>query len=279
MIGDLAQKLHQASVKNPLSPYVGIEWPEKVPAESWYFSPEWISLEGTASFERLSEAEKKRLSFFECANFFTINIHGERALIQGLAERLYARPEVSVYLHDFLAEENNHMVYFGTFCERYLGKIYPDRKIAWPNTAERSPGEEDFLFFSKVMIFEEMVDVYNFSFSQDERLHPLVREINRRHHVEETRHLVFGREMVSDLYRRHEASWGDEKKKELADYLEAYLQSTWREYFNPDVYEDAGLTNAYDLAEEARESAAGQARFQKASQVALTQFKKIGLMP
>src|SRR6266705_194388 len=60
-----------------------------------------------------------------------LNIHGEKALVEGLARKLYEREkrEISPYLHHFLDEENKHMVYFGEFCTRYAGKIYPDKKL------------------------------------------------------------------------------------------------------------------------------------------------------
>ena len=32
------------------------------------------------------------------------------------------------------------MVYFGTFCNRYAGKIYPERKLAFPR--EYAPGDD-----------------------------------------------------------------------------------------------------------------------------------------
>jgi len=277
MILDLVQKLHDASIKSPLSPYIGIEWPQTFPTDVWAMSPELISIAESQTFKDLTDAQKKRLSFFECVNFFTLNIHGERALIQGLAGRLYARQEISPYLHDFLREENNHMVYFGTFCDRYAGKVYQDRKVAWPR-AEVDQGEEDFLFFSKVMIFEEIVDVFNLEMSKDERLHPLVREINRRHHVEEIRHLVFGREMVKALWIENSPRWNGEKKRDLSNYLAMYFETTWREYFNPDVYSDAGLAGPFDLVEEALKLSRSSNRYKVARQNAMDVLVKVGLI-
>ena len=94
-----------------------------------------------------------------------------------------------------------HMTWFGGFCRRYAGKIYPDRKLVLPR--EHAPGEEDVLFFARVMIFELLVDTFNRRMAKDDRLHPLVREINRRHHEDESRHLAFGRLLVEDLWRQN----------------------------------------------------------------------------
>src|SRR5207244_844073 len=143
----------------------------------------------------------------EAVNFYSLNIHGEKALLEGLAHRLYQPDlsEVSKYLHHFLDEENKHMVYFGEFCLRYAGKIYRDRKVAFPREYER--GEEDFLFFGRVMIFEEIVDYFNRRMGNDERLSTVAREINRLHHSDEARHLTFGRRIVKELFEQWRPSW------------------------------------------------------------------------
>ena len=240
-------KLCAESRKQYVNPYDYLQWPERVDPEQWYFSPELISLHGTEACERLSEPQRKRLSFHEAVNFFSLNIHGEKSLVEGLAQRVYRRSNdvITPYLHHFLDEENKHMVYFGGFCMRYGGKVYPDRKMVLPR--EFAPGEEDFLFFAKVMIFEEIVDVYNVRMSTDERLAPIARQINLIHHREEMRHLVFGREMVKRLFDHHAPEWTAETLRGVREYLAGYLTATWKEYYNPDVYKDAGLEDPYGL--------------------------------
>lgn len=161
------------------------------------------------------------------------------------------------------------MVYFGGFCSRYAGKVYKDRKVAFPR--EYAEGEEDFLFFAKVLIFEEIVDVYNLRMSKDERLEPIARKINLIHHLEETRHLAFGRAITAELFERHAPRWDVETRRSVSDYLVSYLRATWKEYWNPDVYVDAGLTDPYRIARTGfedpartahrREVAAGCVRF------------------
>jgi len=155
------EKLCDSSRENYVNPYTYLEWPQMPDKEQWFMSPELISLYGTSAYETLSDAQRKRLSFYEAVNFFSLNIHGEKSLVEGLAQRLYRKDQndIAPYLHHFLDEENKHMVYFGGFCLRYAGKVYPDRKMVIPR--EYAPGEEDFLFFAKVMVFEEIVDVYN----------------------------------------------------------------------------------------------------------------------
>ena len=253
--GTTVKRLCDASIKDYINPYSSFEWPEALDREQWFTSPELISLHGMDVYENLSDADKKRLSFYEAVNFFSLNIHGEKSLVEGLAERLYRKgnDEITRYLHHFLDEENKHMVYFGGFCTRYAGKIYPDRKMVIPR--EYEPGDEDFLFFAKVLVFEEIVDVYNVIMSRDERLVPVARQINLLHHRDEARHLVFGRQVVKDLFDRHSPGWSGETRLGVREYLKGYLVATWKEYYNPDVYRDFGFEAPFEIQKMAFENA------------------------
>ncbi len=242
------------------NPYAEIEWPATLDPEQWYLTPELISIYGTETYARLSEAERRRLSFYEAVNFFSLNIHGERPLVEGLARRLYRKGNdaISAYLHHFLDEENKHMVYFGGFCTRYAGKIYADKKLAFPR--DYAPGEEDFLFFAKILIFEEIADGYNIRMSKDARLAPIARRINLLHHLDEARHLVFGRLLVPQLFQTYRGRWSDATLQGMRDYLGRYLVASWNEYSNPEVYRDAGLSEPYALKESAFNHPAARAR-------------------
>jgi hypothetical protein len=246
-VSELARTVERLSEASRRSPHTELVWPDALDREQWSFSPELISLYGTEAYARLTEPERKRLSFFEAVNFFSLNIHGEKFLVEGLARRLYRRgtETISPYLHHFLDEENKHMAYFGGFCTRYAGKVYPDRKLAFPR--EYAEGEEEFLFFAKVLIFEEIVDAYNVRMARDARLVPVVRQINQRHHDDETRHLAFGRRMVRDLHERYRPRWSRETREGLREAVAAYVLATWKEYHNPDVYRDAGLADPFTL--------------------------------
>lgn len=242
----LVDKLCDSSRRNFQNIYDYVQWPEHIdPEREWCMTPELCSLFDTEVWELLDDAARKRLAFYEAINFFSLNIRGETALMQGLAHRLYAprTRAVSPYLHHFLDEENKHCVLFGTFCERYAGKVYPDRKVAVTSEAADS-SSSDFLFFAKVLIFEELVDNYNLTMSKDSRLHPIAVAINRNHHVEEARHLAFGRRICADLWAECVSSWSEAERQEVSNYLRQFLMVTWREYYNPDVYRDAGLEAA-----------------------------------
>lgn len=193
------------------------------------------------------------------------NLIGEKALVAGLAQRLYRPGDdgLSPYLHHVLEEENKHMVYFGGFCQRYAGKIYPDRKLAMPRHG--ADGEDDVLFFAKVLIFEEIVDVYNRSIAHDARPVPVVRQIHLLHHREETHHLAFGRRLCKRLFARYAPTWSPETLQGVRDYLRTYLGTLWQEYYNPTVYQDAGLADPYSVRQHALSQAVCRAHRQRVS--------------
>lgn len=277
-LAETVETLCVASRDKALDPYE-LEWPERLDHEQWFLAPELLSLHGTEAGDALDEPARKRLSFFEAVNFFSLNIHGERPLVAGLADRLY-RPgseDVEAYLHHFLDEENDHMVYFGGFCRRYAGKVYPDRKMVVPR--EYAPGEEDLLFFARVLVFEEIVDVYNVRCARDERLHPLARKIHLLHHLDESRHLVFGRRFVKELFDRHAPSWPRETLAGVREYLAAYVAATWREYYNPSVYADAGLPgDPYEIREKAIAHPAQRAHRQAVTAPCLRLLRESGIL-
>jgi len=233
-------------------------WPQHLGPDDWCMSPELLSPYGTAMYEALDERQRRRLGFFEAVNFFSLNIWGERQLIAGIAPRLYPQDcdATSRYLQHFLAEENRHMALFAEFCGRYAGKVY--RQKTWRVPRAHAEGEEEFLFFARVLLFEEIVDRYNVAMSGDSRLPPIVRHIHRTHHGDESRHLAFGRRTVVELFERHAARWAPEALARVRQELEAFLAASWREYYNPEAYADAGLPDPYGcrlrlLADDARQ--------------------------
>lgn len=259
-------------------PYAAVQWPETLdPAAVWYFTPEMSSLYGTAHWDSLDLSGARRLSFHEAANFFSLNIHGEKALMEGLASRLY-RPgltEVTDYPHHFLDEENKHSIYFGGFCQRYA-RVYPSRHVPFPGDAERDTA--DLLFFAKVLIFEEHADRYNVLQAKDERLHPFARFINQAHHADQARHLVFNRAIVKALWDVCSPAWDEEELARVRAYLGQFLATTWREYYNPDVYADSGFGEPWKVAEDAWAVSTQRQHRRRVSAVCLRFLRSAGLL-
>lgn len=276
---ELATRLTGASRRKAWDVYNAFDWPASLESDRWCMPPELISIFGTPVYEALSEEQKKRLSLFEIGNFFSLVLQGERPLVQGLVHRLYLKSssrEVTEYLHHFVDEENKHMVMFGEFCNRYIGKVYPEKKIAL--TREYSKGEEEVAFFCKVMVVEELGDYYNVLIDRDERVEPLVREINRVHHIDEARHLAFGRVHLAELFARHSPEWSPETMAGFRSWLAEYLRASWGDYYNPTMYRDAGLSDAYDVRQMALTHSACAGHRVRASAKLVKYFVKTGLL-
>ena len=137
------------------------------------------------------------------------------------------------------------MWFFAEFCNRYGGKLYPS--VTVKATEERAPEVVSFLVFSRILLFEEIVDHYNTVMADDGSLHETIREVNRIHHKDESRHIAFGRELVAQLYGDLALDDGD--RADVEDYLKRYMTSILDSFANPRAYRDAGLTDTVSLRE------------------------------
>ena len=277
-VKDVSSRLTKISVKNNYHVQDKVDFTETIDMDQWFFSPEIISLYGSDVYCQLSEDQKKKLSFFEAINFFSINIHGEKALLEGLTNRLYSNDtaEIDQYIHHFVDEENKHMFLFGNFCQKYAGKIYSDRKINFPR--DYANGEEEFLFYLNVFVFEEIVDFYNLTMGKDERLDKICQVINQNHHEDESRHLAFGRVMINYLFQKHKDEWGEDLTNKIRSYITGFFQMTWKEYYNPDIYLDAGIPNHYQISQQIYNSINAQEFRKKASRSAIQYLLKCGII-
>lgn len=276
---DLLHRLCSASRRLLVDPYTEFDWPDRLDVEGhWFMPPSLTSLYGTPAWDSLSPEQQRRLSFYELVNFFSLGIAGERLLVHKMAPYLYHRDygANTQYLHHFLEEENRHMIWFGTFCMRYAGKVYAPRWYALPSNHDAS--EEEFRFWVSVLAFEEVGDAYNRAIADDESVHPLAREINRVHHREETRHLAFGRAIMREVWDRHSPNWAPEVKARVQDYTANYLLSEYHDYFNPAVYIDAGLAEPYRLRADALACDAAKARFRDVSSTCAQALVEAGVL-
>ncbi len=269
-LSDLANSLSKISRDKFNNPHTEFDWPVSISNQEWIFSEQLLSLKNTELFEKMNEQQKKQLAFWECINFFSLNIHGEKSLLKGLTDQLYQRwpGEISDYLHHFVDEENKHMRVFGHFCNSYGGKIYPSKLVSWPRDYEE--GEEDFLFFARVIIFEHLVDYFNVFMARDSSLHPFVRRIHQYHHNDEGRHLAFGRNITAFIFEQYKNRWSSEKLDSIRSYLMSYIESCWREYYNPSVFVDAGIKgDSYELYEMAWNNPTAKELRQRASRACI----------
>ncbi|HLJ64360.1 MAG TPA: diiron oxygenase [Stellaceae bacterium] len=231
-LATLAGRLHRLSLTRDGDN--AIAWPDRLTDEDWCFSHDLLS------HPDLAETEARRLAFWEAVNFFSLNFHGERPLMAGLAARAgsAAYGTVAPYLAAFEREEAAHSAMFATFCERYAGRLYPEKTIA--TSRRQDPVEPEILFFAQTLFFEELMDLYNRRMAEDPLLHPVIRRIHALHHRDETGHILFGRRILRDLVTRHDPDRGA-----LRRHLMGFVRLTWMQLYNADAYRDAGLDEVY----------------------------------
>ena len=242
-----AEKLERAttrliaqSIRAYSNPHRMFAWPARCPADALAMTEALLPMAGHPLFSTLSDEQRWQLALLEAVNFFSLNIAGERDLMTGLASRLYCnRPlHLSRYLQHFLHEENAHTVIFAKFCLDYTGIIYPDRQLRFPR--QFRAGEEEFLFFARVLIFEEIAHYYNKRVADDDGVWKIARDIHRYHAEDETRHIAFGRLLVEEMWERFAAKWSADDKVSIGAYLTRYRAAVIRSYVNPSVYRFLG---------------------------------------
>lgn len=243
----LAERLTESSTRPGRDPYAAIAWPAARDAQAWYFSPELVALHGTPAWDALDQDTRRNLAFFEAVNFFSLNVHGETRLIAGLEASAAARGggAVAAYLRCFRNEEAKHRASFARFCTDFAGAVYPDRSIA---LAPAWGGDDaELVFFARVLVFEEFVDRYNAVMARDRRLAPVARQINRAHHLEESRHLAFGRAWLARLVTAARERWRADEADQVATHLGEFRRALWLELFSVQAWRDAGLTDVHAL--------------------------------
>lgn len=238
-------RLISLSKANAYNAYERFNWPASLDEQRPFCSDELLTTYGTEVHDRLSKAQRNALSKWEAVNFFSLNVYGIKAVLEFVSRCMYAEryKGITEYLHLFMAEENAHMWFFATFCNKYAGIIYP---TPTPPVGNASTGlERDFYVFVSTLVFEEFVDFYNHKVGTSAEVADLVREINYQHHVDESRHVSFGRELVKDLFTELVASdaTGAARRAIEENIRKIFLHFVGLMY-NPRVYADAGVVKA-----------------------------------
>ncbi|NER29396.1 MAG: diiron oxygenase [Symploca sp. SIO1C4] len=244
---DTLDRLVESSISGYYNPYNTFKWPENLPEDQWWMSRDLLSVYDTQSIKQLTQLQLKALSKWESINFYSLNIHGIRELLIEVIKRIHTLgfESSSEFFHHFVGEENEHMWLFSTFCLKYGSKIYPNKKIQWEQDTNIEPEIENFLVFSKIFIFEEIVDHFNVRMGKDDSLHPLIQEINNVHHQDESRHIAFGRETIKQLYGQLRECCSSEKLLYVNNYLKRYITASLESLYNPSMYRDAGIDEPY----------------------------------
>lgn len=245
---EIMDRLTAKSIDDYYNPYRLFAWPDRLPEDIWWMSPELTTTHGTELAGTLSPEQLRTLSRYESINFYSLNVHGIRELLTEVVNRIHTAgfEKPSEFFHHFIGEENEHMWFFAEFCLRYGGKIYR-QPAGGAEAVGHSAKTESLLVFARILIFEELVDHFNSTMATDERLHETIRAINRIHHQDESRHIAFGRELVDLLYQDLKQTASEQELNDISTYLRRYLTHSFDSLYHPQVYRDAGLDKPHEV--------------------------------
>ena len=277
---ELAARLNAKSREGFYDVYESFDWPEELAADYLAVPLEYTTLYGTEVWSDLNDEQKRKLTITDTANLYANTLNGERLLVSGLSSQLYGKAapaEITDYLHHFLDEENKHMIMFGVFCRKYIGRVYPEKKFSFEER-KYAPGEELLRFYAQAMVVEAYGDFYNVRAMNDDQCDPLVRDISRVHHVDEARHLAFDRAYITELAAQHLPGWDDDTLKDFRTWLAEYMRVNWLTFYNPAAYKDAGIEAPYEAAKIAMASEYQTDLREKISAGVVKFFMKCGLL-
>ena len=251
----VAQKLITGSEKKRYDPFNRVDYQEKLNGDRWQFPEALLSLRNLPIYDELSDEQRWRLSLLEAINFFSVNIHGEQALVAAMEPRLYRDKRVgedpvsSQYMQRFIHEENSHTYMLAEYCLRYHGSVFPDRSFAVEHP-KFSPEVDDLLYYGRIYILESYLGFINQKAFKDPDLDSSARQVHEHHFMDEVRHKAWDKAMIEENFRRA-------KDKKLSSELEAVkkLLATYQTYIyqsscNPAVYRTLGLENCLELRTE-----------------------------
>ena len=195
-----AERLLKSSAKKSYDPAVDIDWDAPlVPGGIWV--PEHrVSLYGTELWDRLTPDQRVELGKHEACSVASVGLWFETLLMQRLLKDFYAEDPTSARAQFALtevADECRHSQMFARMVatagvEPYgavpsvhqLGKLF--------SVLNRGPAA-----YSAILVAEEVLDRLQREQAGDERIQPLMRQVNRIHIMEEARHVSFARDEVT----------------------------------------------------------------------------------
>jgi len=250
---ELANKLVLISERQTTPSFARVRYPDELDRRHPVMPPELTTLLGNPAYEELDADTKWRVGLLETVNFFSLNIHGEQALVAELANRLYRErwsgdgTTVSRYLQHFIHEENSHTYMLAEFCTRYYGRVMPEIVFRFEHPSLSRAGR-DLLFFGRVYVLEMFLHFVNRAAVRHGDLEPTARAIHRSHDEDESRHIAFDRAMLDALVSQMRHEGLDLEIATVAALLGKYAEYAFSRLVNPRIYRELGLQDPLLLA-------------------------------
>jgi hypothetical protein len=148
------------------------------------------------------------------------------------------------YLLVEVADECRHSTMFGEYIRRAGTPAYgPSPEVAAVDTLQDVPGHRA-LGYLLILAVEELLDATNRATMNDERIHPVSRQIAKLHVMEEARHVSFAKTYLTEVW----PTLDDEERgavKALAPVAVAMVADLT---VDPAVYEELGFVGGEEAA-------------------------------
>lgn len=199
--------------------------------------PEHSWIVGMPCYDQLTPAQRNEVLWLEVARDVSMFIYLEQILpifYMGYIHRHPDRlpPEVLEYLMIFSKEEIVHTMVFRRYLQVGQLPLFRADGEALEQAATELAGAHPVLGIIFTLIIEWVAELAAIYSTQDDDIEPLTRELFRRHHVDESRHLAFGRWIVESYLTRA----SDAEREEARNMIHTLLAEQIRRYtYNPDI--------------------------------------------
>jgi hypothetical protein len=212
-------KLIETSHKRPMNFADVLPWeqgidkskPPKLPEHCWFY--------GTPYYDKFTDEQKQELLWLQVARDISMFITLEQTLpvlYMGYINK-YAgdlSKEVTEYLMIFSKEEIVHTMMFKRYLNDAELPLY-NSEYATKNLLERLPDMHPIMGILYTLILEWVAELGAIHSTQSESVEPLTKELFNEHHIDEARHISFGK-WICESYIKNASS---EEHKTLVDMI------------------------------------------------------------
>ena len=242
-----SSQLIAASERMTLDPFTQVDWDLPIDDSAYHLPPEWLPLFGTDLWEAMTPEDRITYSRHECAALSGAGIWFENQLMQLVLRHLADLPVTNPahrYLLVEVADECRHSTMFGEYIRRAGTPAYgPPSGMSALDALGDVPGQRA-LGYLLILAVEELLDATNRATMNDERVHPVSRQIAKLHVVEEARHVSFAKTYLTEVW----PTLDDEERAAVKALAPAAVAVVAGLTVDPDVYEELGIVGGEEAA-------------------------------
>ncbi len=199
------QTLIRASHRHPMDLQKVLPWddgidfskPPKMESGSWIY--------GTPYWENLAAEQRRELLWKEIARDISMFIWLEQTLPPlyiGYINRyrFSLSPEVYEYLMIFSREEITHTLMFRRYMKMAGLELFQPPAGQYAQFLAKLPEIHPVIGILWTLMVESLAELNAIYLTQDDEIDPLTRKMFFEHHIEEVRHIAFGKRVVEDFF-------------------------------------------------------------------------------